>query len=115
MSDNPATVPSKLTRRLAVGKNLIWWDRPIPALMAGRESREVLLFGGFFLAFSIFWITSARQMGEVLYGIPFVLVGLWVVTAPLRSYYKASSLLYALTDRRALILSGSGAKTLPVE
>lgn len=41
-----------------------------------------------------------------LFGIPFVLVGLWMLTMPAREAARGARMLYAITNRRALIIEG---------
>jgi hypothetical protein len=109
--------PEQIVGRLARGETLIWWDRPIPALAARRELQIGLLFGLFFLGFAIFWmLTAAQKPGFFfLFGLPFVGIGGWIVSAPARAYFNASRTLYALTDRCALILTDGTMQTFPLE
>ena len=106
---NQELPPEAVTRRLASGERLIWWDRPDPVRYARRDANFGVLFGVFFLGFAIFWMTTAyRAPGAFfLFGIPFVLAGLWMVTAPLRAYRAAHTTAFALTDKRVLIVTGS--------
>ena len=101
--------PEAITQRLARGEKLVWWDRPSAIGLARHELNFTTLLGVFFLAFAVFWITTAyRAPGFFfLFGLPFVGAGLWMVTAPLRAYWSASSTLFALTDKRALIVKSN--------
>ena len=109
--------PEAITQRLAAGEKLIWWDRPAAAGLVKREFNVSTLFGVFFVGFAIFWMTMAhRAPGPFfLFGIPFVLMGLWIVTTPLRAYTAASSTVFALIDKRALIVKGGTATSYPLE
>jgi hypothetical protein len=109
--------PEAITRRLASGERLIWWDRPDPVGFAKRDLNFGTLFGVFFFLFAIFWMTQAsRAPGPFfLFGVPFVLVGLWMVSTPLRAYWSAGRTVFALTDRRALILTGGKVAARPLE
>ena len=113
----PPGAPIEITRRLGPHERLIWWNRPISALCAKREVNFGLLFGAFFLGFALFWIWQASSAPGpfFLFGIPFVLIGLWMVCAPVRAYQRAKSTLFALTDRSAMVLTGSTARTFPLE
>jgi hypothetical protein len=117
MSETRLVPPAEITRSLARDERLIWWDRPIPALLARREITIGILMGLFFLAFSIFWLSMAfRAPGPFfLFGVPFVFIGLWMASAPIRAYVRAGSMLYALTDRRAMLLTGSTTRTFPLD
>jgi hypothetical protein len=116
MSPNEALPPEVITRRLARGERLIWWDRPEPMRYALREVNFSTLFGVFFVGFAIFWMfTAYRAPGPFfLFGIPFVLVGLWMITAPLRAYRTAQTTVFALTDKRAITVTGSTVTARPL-
>jgi hypothetical protein len=100
-------VPEIIRSKLLAGERLSWWDQPDPQLLGRREVGVQTLFGGFMLAFSCFWLYNAAQAGGffALFGVPFVAVAIWILTAPVRARRAAASTLYALTDQRALILS----------
>lgn len=117
MSEPFAAAPAELTRRLIGHEKLIWWDRPIAKLLARREFQYPFLFGLFFFGFSVFWMTMAWHApgGFFLFGLPFIGFGLWTISAPWRAYRRADWTLYALTDRRALILEGSTTRSFPLE
>lgn len=112
-----AAEPQELAGRLLGGERLVWWDKPDPGASASREANSGLLFGLFFLCFSLFWISQAASAGGIffLFGVPFVLVGVWIVTAPVRAYRRAAGTFFALTDRRALVMQGPGTKAFPLE
>ena len=114
---NQEPPPEAITRRLGRGERLIWWDRPNPARYARRDANFGVLFGVFFLGFAIFWMTTAYRAPGLffLFGIPFVLAGLWMVTAPLRAYRAAHATAFALTDKRVLTVTGSTVTARPLE
>jgi len=109
--------PDVIARRLAAGERLVWWDRPDRMGFARRELNFGTLFGVFFFLFAIFWMSQAsRPPGPFfLFGVPFVLVGLWMVTTPLRAYWNAGKMVFALTDKRAMILTGAKLAARPLE
>ena len=41
-----------------------------------------------------------------LWGVPFVLVGLWLLTSPLWEYWRARRTIYVVSNQRLLILNG---------
>ena len=97
---------STITRELHDGEELVWHDRPSPGTVA-RAWIFLSFFGLFFFGFSIFWIVGAAQSGDPLFplfGIPFVLIGFSLVSAPLWQMFVAKGTLYAITDKRVLIL-----------
>jgi len=115
--DESGQRPGALTGRLAKGERLVWWDRPAASGLARHEFGLQTFIGVFFTCFAIFWMTMAyRAPGPFfLFGSLFVAAGLWMVTTPLRAYWGASSTIFALTDKRALILKGSKATGYPLE
>jgi hypothetical protein len=115
--DETGQRPEAITRRLAKGEKLIWWARPIASGLARHELGFQTFFGVFFAGFAIFWMTMAYRAPGLffLFGFLFVGVGLWMVTAPLRAYWTASSTIFGLTDKRALIVKGSKATGYPLE
>jgi hypothetical protein len=117
MTTSPVGAPDAITRRLARGEKLIWWDRPDPSRFAKRELNFGTLFGIFFFCFAIFWMMQASKAPGpfFLFGIPFVVMGIWMVTTPLRAYWNAGRTAFALTDRRALIMTGSSVTARPLE
>jgi hypothetical protein len=107
----PTELSSLVDAELAKGERIAWIGRPIPWLLA-RSSLPIALFGIPFTAFALFWIGLASGMQHparpgppsffVLFGIPFVLVGLGMLTSPFWMFWKALRTAYAITDRRAL-------------
>ena len=91
---------------------------------AGRAALSALpasIFGIPFAGFALFWITVAYRgshavsksasnpIGGVfslfpLFGLPFLLIGLGVVFSPLLAYFKAQKTVYAVTDKRVLVV-----------
>ena len=99
------------------GERLLWSGAPSPAA-AAMTALPASLFGIPFAAFACFWIWgawSATSRGIShgpwalfpLFGVPFVLVGVGIVAMPLWAYLGAQKTVYAVTDRRALII-GAG-------
>jgi hypothetical protein len=106
---------SLVDAELAKGERIDWIGQPIPWLLA-RSSLPIVLFGIPFTAFALFWMAavcgfvfpapSGSRLFFVLWGIPFVLVGLGMLTSPFWMYRKATRAVYAITDRRALTIEG---------
>lgn len=108
---------SRLQRYLLPGERLAWTGRPpAGARFSGRDVFLIpfsLLWGGF----AIFWeaavlgipITAPSGSGPplfmALFGIPFVVIGLYLIFGRfwVDAWMRANTL-YALTDRRALVL-----------
>lgn len=106
-------------RELRKGEKLIWADRPAPQALR-RRHMTAFLFAIPFTAFACFWIWGASQaagsstMGSIfpLFGLPFLGVGLWMLTAPLRAARRAGSTVYAITDQRLFILRGGRTRSV---
>jgi hypothetical protein len=105
--------------QLEPGERLLWWGKPDPK-RGLLLTIPVVLFGIPWTAFSIFWMAAASGLvfGDsnrgwfslfALFGLPFVLVGLGMLTAPYWAYRKAQQTIYALTNRRALIITSGRA------
>jgi len=90
--------------------------RPAPAA-AAVGALPASLFGIPFTAFAAFWIWGAAQATAgaddpgaffPLFGLPFLLIGLGIVATPLWAMLRARVTVYAVTDRRALVIIGGG-------
>jgi hypothetical protein len=98
---------------LGSGEAVQWVGRPIPSLLS-RQAWPIVLFGIPWTAFAIFWIAGASgfrvpdfRRGESffpLFGLPFVLIGLGMLSAPYWLRLKGGRTAYVLTDRRAIIV-----------
>lgn len=110
-----------LRAELQPDEKLLWCAQPIK----GRYLKKGILyfvFGIPFSGFSIFWTVTAfvatndmTKEGGVfekffslifpLFGVPFVLVGLGLLTAPLwMEYFIAPRTVYAITTKRAILI-----------
>jgi hypothetical protein len=97
------------------GERLLWSDQPDPARHLKRNL-AVSLFSIPWTAFAVFWTIAAAGFKVPdfsnfgihiifpLFGIPFVLVGLGMLTSPYRAFRKARRTVYAITNRRAMII-----------
>ncbi len=103
--------------QLDAGERLLWYGRPDPKrqMLGGLV---LTLFGIPWTAFALFWTGAAsgliwgeREIGWQslfgLFGVPFVLVGFGMLLSPYWVYRRAQRTVYAITNRRALIISGT--------
>jgi len=105
--------------QLEPGERLLWHGKPDPkrGLLA---TIPLVLFAIPWTGFSVFWMAAASgfffesEPGWMslfaLFGVPFVLVGLGMLTSPYWLYKKAKLTVYALTNRRAMIITGRATK-----
>jgi len=115
-----ATLPPELQRRvdaeLASGERIVWTGQPVPWLFA-RHGWASVVIGIPWTGFVLFWMAGAAGMvdgrpwqpGEwehillPLWGVPFFLIGLVLLTMPYWLARNARRTIYALTDRRAIV------------
>ena len=99
--------------QLGSGEKMKWFGQPIPSRFA-RQALPIAFFGIFWTAFAVFWTCGAagfqipdfRSPERVLFplfGLAFILVGLAMLSAPYTMRCKAKSILYVLTNKRAII------------
>jgi hypothetical protein len=106
--------------QLEMGERLLWYGKPDPkrGLWA---TIPLVLFAIPWTGFAVFWMAAASGLffedsepGWIslfaLFGVPFVLVGLGMLTSPYWLYKKAKQTVYALTNRRAMIITGGSTK-----
>ncbi len=106
---------------LAKGERVVWSGQPIASRLVW-PSFAIVLFGIPFTAFALFWMFMARGIvgrapnpaGGVfpvfrflpLFGIPFLLIGLAMLSTPYWMLRKTRRTAYAVTDRRVLLVEG---------
>lgn len=112
----PETVRGVVEAELTGGERVVWLDQPIAGRMA-RTGIPAVIFGIPWTAFAIFWTGAAAwgvsQAGEdpgwfrlfPLWGIPFILIGLAMLSSPFWLYRSAKRSVYVLTDRRAIVFT----------
>jgi hypothetical protein len=123
-SSLPPELDSRVRAELRDGERLLWVGQPLPARYA-RAAWPMVLFGIPWTAFAVFWIVMAGGMGFFaanagpggpgaggaalfgccfpLFGVPFVLIGIGMLTSPIWLRRQARRTCYALTDRRAIV------------
>lgn len=112
----PAELRCRLEDELNSGESVRWSAQPDPRRMS-RTSWPMVLFGLVWTAFSLFWVWGAAGFGQPdrleggwwlfpLFGVPFVLIGLAMLASPFVLHRKARATVYAITDRRAILIEG---------
>jgi hypothetical protein len=107
----------RLQSELQPGERLVWAGQPRLDL-ATRQAWFLVPCGIVFGGFALFWIVGAAGMGGFaawnfapagllgcfpLFGVPFFLIGLWLIASPYWLRRRAQQMLYALTDQRAIV------------
>jgi hypothetical protein len=121
ISDLPEHLQQRLRSELKPGEALAWTAQPNPDRYMKSGFKNWLFFIPW-TAFSLFWMAGASgfQMPQFnsgmglfpLFGIPFVLIGLGGLGSPLWMRHKARSMVYAVTDQRAITIEGKKSITV---
>jgi hypothetical protein len=126
----PDELDERVRSELKDGEQLLWVGQPRPGRFV-RQALPVVLFGIPWTAFALFWTGMATWMvwGNAgapagpgilfracfpLMGIPFILVGLGMLSSPFWARRKAKRTCYALTDRRAVLFEAGAFKSVEV-
>ncbi len=95
---------------LTAGEHILWKGRPEKGNLITRKDFIMIPFGLFFLGFSLFWEYSALQSAGAsfgLFGIPFVLVGLYMAFGRfVYGAYIKKDTYYVITNKRLVIKKG---------
>ncbi len=92
---------------LHLDEQVLWTGKPYTS-RSYHTSPFFVIFSLFWCGFAVFWTVMASSMGGFfgLFGIPFVCVGVYLLYSVFFGQKKAiQSAVYAVTDRRALILT----------
>jgi len=108
---------SELKPYLHDGERLLWAAQPKQGIMFRTFDFFLIPFSILWCSFSIFWITMAISSGApiffVLFGVPFVLIGLMFVFGRFIMDLKSrKNTFYGITDNRILIRLGIYSKTI---
>ncbi|HEY1101135.1 MAG TPA: hypothetical protein VGF99_19505 [Myxococcota bacterium] len=103
----PRDVLEALQRELADDEHVVWQGQPI----ASRRFWPSFVFWIFavpWTAFSVFWTVAAAMSGGFfgLFGVPFVLVGCLMLSAPWYARWSARHSIYAVSNHRLLVIEG---------
>ncbi len=109
-------------RELEAGERVLWMEHPVARYFT-PASRASFLFAIPWTAFSIFWICGAAGFklpdfskgGAVLFplfGLPFLLIGLGMLSSPIWTYRRARRTVYVITNRRAISFAAGRRMTI---
>jgi hypothetical protein len=120
----PQQLRSLIESELQSNERITWLEQPIPGRLA-RSTLPIVLFGIPWTAFAIFWTASAAwgtsKAGDAgffrafpLFGLPFILIGLGMLSSPFWVRRSAKRSAYVLTDRRAILFRAGWRGTVSV-
>ncbi|REJ78186.1 MAG: hypothetical protein DWQ47_17770 [Acidobacteria bacterium] len=112
----PRKMQELVNSELEIGERVVWSGMPRPAFFT-PSSTGAFLFGIPWTAFAVFWtvmagagtwFTTGFSVFSLfpLFGIPFILIGFGMLSAPVFSYTRSRKTAYVITDRRAISFEG---------
>jgi hypothetical protein len=105
-------VQDRVRRELLPGEQLLWWGRPRQGLMLRPSDALYIPFSLFWCGFAIFWEATVLKDGIWffgIWGIPFVLVGLYIVLGRfLTDARLRARTAYGITDQSLRSLADLG-------
>jgi hypothetical protein len=116
-SDLPPDLMERARSELRDGERLLWVGQPRPGRFA-KQAIPLVIFGIPWTGFALFWTAGAsglffdgpRNGGFglfsvlfPLFGLPFIFIGLALLSSPYWALRKAKRTFYALTDKRAIL------------
>lgn len=116
----PRDLQARVENELERGERIEWMEMPIPRFFTGA-STGAFLFAIPWTAFALFWTYAASGFGSfsnggsvafAMFGLPFILIGIAMLSSPLWAYRRSFKTIYAITDRRAIIFAGGWSTTI---
>src|SRR5713226_2827801 len=125
---NPGDAQLRAQSELQSGESLYWTGTADPRRVA-LSALPASIFGIPFAGFALFWITQAYHATSAMskssnnaftngfklfpiFGLPFLLVGLGIILAPLWAFLKGANTVYAVTNQRVMIITGGGNRSV---
>ncbi len=108
-----------ITPQLTNGERLIWAGRPRQGIFLQPQDAVMIPFSFAWGGFAIFWTYTAWRSGApfffVLWGTPFVAIGLYMMFGRFLADAKArTKTFYAVTDQRILFVRGEAGSSQAV-
>lgn len=104
-------IAESIRSELAPGEQVLWSGQPRQGLIVRGFDVFAIPFSLLWAGFAVFWLVTAMQSDAplpfVLFGVPFVLVGVYIVIG--RFFVEAKQrekTFYAVTQQRIVIVSG---------
>lgn len=120
----PQDLRMRVERELESGERILWMGMPVPRAFSGPAT-GAFLFGIPWTAFAIFWTCGAAgfKMPDLnnglkgfelfpLFGLPFILIGLGMLSSPFWARRKALRTVFVITDLRAISFEGGRSTTI---
>ena len=125
---NPGDAQLRAQSELQSGESLYWTGTADPG-RAALTALPASIFGIPFAGFALFWISQAYHATSAmskssqnaftkgftvfpLFGVPFLLIGLGIILAPLWAFLKGRSTVYAVTNQRVMIITGGSTRSV---
>lgn len=109
-------LPDEIRRELGPGEQVLWSGRPKQGMLLRPADAFQIPFSLLWCGFAIFWESSVARTGNaffMLWGIPFVAIGLYMVVGRFITEARLRSrTFYAVTAQRVLIVSGLFSRTI---
>ena len=115
----PRSLQTLVENELEDGESIDWIGQPIVGRY-GIRALPIVLFAVPWTAFALFWMAGAAgfkfpdfgngigpELLFPLFGLPFVLMGVGMLSAPYWMMRSARRTVYVITDRRAIVFLGS--------
>lgn len=116
---DPFRLEQSAQKVLDPGETLVWCGSPDPQRTA-IAALPMAVFGIPFGGFAAFWMITASRITSSgprvvagfqwlpLFGVPFLLIGLAMLCAPVWTFLGARGTIYGITNRRVFIAGGNG-------
>jgi hypothetical protein len=114
--DLPATFHALLDAELGRGERVVWIGTPRRLRLRARALGDALFALLWNVAIALLISAIAKVAGLLcLFGMPFLMVGLSLLVAPLQAFRDAAATFYVVTDRRAIVFEGDASVSVPRE
>ena len=111
----PHELQMKVDSELEKDERIQWIDMPIPHYFT-PNSTGAFLFAIPWTAFAVFWMfgawNQAKDWSFSLFGVPFILIGIGMLSAPFWAYRKSLKTVYVVTSQRAITFHGGWSTTI---
>ena len=125
---DPNDAQMRAQSELQSGESIYWAGVANPG-RAALTALPAVFFGIFFAGFALFWMSMAFRGTHAmsksahnaftsgfsvfpLFGFPFLLIGLGIVLAPFWAFLKARRTVYAVTNHRVMVITGSKSRSV---